>query len=475
MLKKIFFSVQFSLLTLAGAFAQASDPVVMRIGGNAVTRSEFEYNYNKNNSEGVLDKKNVQEYAELFVNYKLKVLAALDDHLDTLSSYQKEFRQYRDQQIRPLLVPEGAKEAEVRAYYDRTLARLEGKQLLQPAHILIQLPQDATEADRIAAKARIDSVAQALKDGADFAELARQVSEDPGTASRGGMLPWMGPNQVVKEFEDVAYSLQPGQVSEPFLMPFGYDIIKLMGRRDLESYEELHDKIQQYLDGQGIEHQIAQQVLDSIAGQDQKTIEQILDEKTEEFCAKDSELKYLVQEYHDGLLLYEECNTRIWEPAAKDTLALTNYFKKNKKQYAWSEPHYSGMVYYCKNPADVKAVQKLVKKLPQDKWMGAIRETFNKDSVMVRVERRVFKKGDNANIDRLALKDKSAELKPIKNYPNVGVFGKVLKKGPAEWTDVSSQVVSDYQRLKEDEFVAELRKRYTVEIDEQALATVNNH
>ena len=233
--------------------------------------------------------------------------------------------------------------------------------------------------------------------------------------------------------------------------------------------------IMKYLESQGIENHLAQQVLDSIAGQNEKTIEQILDEKTEEFCAKDDELKYLVQEYHDGLLLFEECNSRIWEPAAKDTLALTSYFKQNKKQYAWDEPHYSGMVYYCKNAADVKAVQKLVKKLPQDKWMGAIRETFNKDSVMVRVERRLFKKGENANVDLLALKVKDAELKPIKGFPNVGVFGKVLKKGPAEWTDVSNQVVSDYQRFKEDEFVAKLRKRYTVEIDKDVLKTVNNH
>ena len=472
-MKKIFIS--FALAALAMTAAAQEDPIVMRINGTPVTRSEFEYNYNKNNSEGVIDKKNVEEYAELFVNYKLKVLAALDDHLDTLSSYQKEFRTYRDQQIRPLLVPEGAKESECRAYYDGMIARLEGKQLLQPAHILIHLAQDATEEDRAAAKIRIDSVYQALKDGADFAELAKAVSQDPGSAARGGMLPWIGPNQLVKEFEDVAYSLEVNEMSEPFLMPFGYDIVKLMGRKDLESYEELHDMIMKYLEGQGVENHLAQQVLDSIAGQSEKTIEQILDEKTEEFCAKDNELKYLVQEYHDGLLLFEECNSRIWEPAAKDTVALTTYFKQHKKQYAWEEPHFSGMVYYCKDPAAVKTVKKLVKKLPQDKWMSAIRETFNKDSIMVRVERRVFKKGDNANIDKMAMKVKSAELKPVKGFPHIGVFGKVLKKGPAEWTDVSNQVVSDYQRFKEDEFVAELRKRYTVEIDKKVLETVNNH
>ena len=472
-MKRILISL--SLVALAMTAAAQEDPIVMRINGVPVTRSEFEYNYNKNNSEGVIDKKNVDEYVDLFVNYKLKVQAALDDKLDTLSSYQKEFRQYRDQQIRPLLVPEGAKEAEVRKYYDGLLSRLEGKQLLQPAHILIVLPQDATEEKKAAAKARIDSVYQALKDGADFAELAKRVSQDPGSAMRGGVLPWIGPNQVVKEFEDVAYSLNEGEMSEPFLMPFGYDIVKLISKKDLETYEELHDKIQNYLEGQGIENYIAQQVIDSIAGQDQKTIEQILDEKTEEFCAKDDDLKYLVQEYHDGLLLFEECNSKIWEPAAKDTLALENYFKKNKKQYAWAEPHYRGMVYYCKNAADVKPVQKLVKKLPQTKWMNTIRDNFNQDSIMVRVERRVFKKGENANIDKLVFKVKDAELNPVKGFPNVGVLGKVLKKGPEEWTDVSNQVINDYQRLKEDEFVAELRKRYTVEIDKEALKTVNNH
>ena len=461
-------------LAVASAVAQ-EDPIVMRINGEPVTRSEFEYNYNKNNSEGVIDKKNVEEYVDLFINYKLKVLAALDDHLDTLSSYQKEFRTYRDQQIRPLLVPEGAKEGECRAYYDDMVARLEGKQLLKPAHILIRLSQDASAEEQAAAKARIDSVAQALKDGADFSQLAHTISQDPGTAARGGVLPWIGPNQLVKEFEDVAYSLEVNQVSEPFLMPFGYDIVKLIDRKDLEPYDQLHDMIMKYLDGQGIEQQIAQQKLDSMANENQKTIEQILDEKTEEFCAKDIDLRYLVQEYHDGLLLFEECNSRIWEPAAKDTLALTQYFKQHKKNYAWKEPHFSGMAYYCKQEADIKAVKKLVKKLPQDKWMSAIREQFNKDSIMVRVERRVFKKGDNPNIDRLALKVKSATLKPVKNYPHIGVFGKVLKKGPAQWTDVSSQVVRDYQRLKEEEFVAELRKRYTFEVDEAVLKTVNNH
>ena len=466
------------LFLVAGISAVAQDdPVVMHVNGQPVLRSEFEYNYNKNNSDGVLDKKSVEEYAQLFVNYKLKVLAALDNHLDTLSSYQKEFRQYRDQQIRPLLVPQNAMEEECKKYYGQMLAGLQGKDLLQPAHIFLRVPQAATEEVQAVAKARIDSVYQEIKNGADFAELAKKVSQDPGSASRGGLLPWIGPNQTLKEFEDVAYQLEVGQVSEPFLSTVGYHIIKMMGKKPLESYDELKDRIRHYLEGQGLENQLAVQVLDSIAQHStpKKTVEEILDEETERLCAQDNELKYLVQEYHDGLLLFEECCRNVWEPASKDTTGLISYFKSNKKKYAWKEPHFRGLVYYCKNQADVKAVKKCLKGVPEDKWTTKIREQFNKDSVMVRMERRLFKKGENANVDVLALKDKSAKLNPIKDFPYISVVGKVLKKGPAEWTDISNQVVTDYQRMREDEYVAALRKRYSFEIHQDVLKTINNH
>ena len=66
----------------------------MTIAGEPVLRSEFEYSYNKNNSEGVIDKKTVEEYVDLFVNYKLKVAAALEEKMDTMTSYKKEYVGY---------------------------------------------------------------------------------------------------------------------------------------------------------------------------------------------------------------------------------------------------------------------------------------------------------------------------------------------------------------------------------------------
>jgi len=458
------------------ASAQATDPVVMRVNGKPVTRSEFEYNFNKNNTDGVIDKKSVEEYAELFVNYKLKVEAALDARLDTMKSYQDEFRTYRDQQIRPLLVSPEAEEKEVRTYYDNMLRELDGKQLLQPAHVFVRLAQQATPEQQAAAKQKIDSVYAVLQGGADFAATAASASEDAGTAQRGGVIGWIGPKQLLKEIEDRLYSMQVGEVSAPLQSTVGWHILKLMDQRPLEPYDTLAPRIRQFLEARGMKDRLAGQVVDSLAKlRGGKTAEQILDEESDRLAAQDDELKYLIQEYHDGLLLYEICNRTVWEPAAKDTAALERYFKQNKKQYAYKTPHYAGALLQARTPQLLAQVQKALKKLPEDRWADCVKTQFNKDSVQVRFERRVFEKGESALVDSLAFGVREGKTHVNQKFPAVGLAGRLLKKGPKFWTDVNAQVVQDYQALKEREFVDELRRRYPVEINKEVLKTVNNH
>jgi peptidyl-prolyl cis-trans isomerase SurA len=250
-----------------------------------------------------------------------------------------------------------------------------------------------------------------------------------------------------------------------------------MGRKHLESYDELKANIRRYLESQGLENQLATQVLDSLAQQSspQKTVEEILDEETERLCAKDNELKYLVQEYHDGLLLYEISNKLVWDKAAKDDSGLANFFKKNKKRYEWDEPRFKGMAFHVKDEADVQAVKDCVKKLPFDKWAEKLRSTFNNDSVLrIRVEKGIFKKGDNALVDSVIFK-KDTTVTKVKDYPIDGVYGKVLKKRPEDYTDVRGLVVADYQEALEKEWVAELRKKYLFTVNKEVLETVNKH
>lgn len=466
-----------ALLLAAGAATAQDDPTVMTINGQPVARSEFEYSYNKNNAEGVIDKKTVEQYVDLFVNYKLKVAAALEARLDTLTSFKQEFAQYRDQQIRPSFVTDSDVEAEARKVYDNTKLAIGPRGLVRPAHIFLYLGQQATPEQQQQAKERIDSIYGALKAGADFADMARRLSQDRGSAANGGLLPWIGPNQTLKEFEDKAYALKDGEMSEPFLSPAGYHIILMKGHKQLEPYDSLRSNILGFLEQRNVRERIARMRIDTIVAHSHGTLtrDEVLARRADSLMALDPDLKNLIREYHDGLLLYEISNRTVWDKAAKDSAGLEAFFKKNKKKYAWSEPRYKGMAYHVKDEADVEAVKDCVKDLPFTEWAEALRTTFNSDSVLrIRVEKGIFKRGDNALIDREVFK-KDTVVAPTKDYPIDAVYGKLLKKGPEEYTDVIGLVTADYQDMLEKEWVAGLRRKYAVEVNKEVLATVNNH
>ena len=464
-------------LVATAAFAQ-SDPVVMTVNGVPVTRSEFEYSYNKNNNDGVIDRKSVTEYADLYANYKMKVQAALDEHLDTLSSFKEEFALYRDQQVRPTLVTDAEVLVEARKAYDRAKENIGPRGLIQPADIYLFVSSKATPQEQERVKQRADSVYNALQNGADFAELAKKVSENMLTAKNGGLMGWMQPNQNYPEFEEVAYSLQPGEYSRPFLDPNGYHIVLMKARKQLEPFDQIKDQIVRSFERQGIRDAIAQQKLrnELAASNNSMTMEQVMEKRADSLAAVDPEMKYLMQEYHDGLLLYEISNRQVWDRAAKDEVGQRAWFEAHKKDYAWKEPHYKGIAYHVKDKADVKAVKKCVKNLPFDQWAEALRTTFNPDSVIrIRVEKGIFKQGDNPTIDRMVFKVANAKDKVNPDYPIDAVYGKKLKKYPEDYTDVRAQVITDYQEMLEQEWIASLRRRYQVKINEDVLKTVNQH
>ena len=454
-----------------------NDPTIMTVNGQPVSRSEFEYSYNKNNSEGVIDKKTVEEYVDLFVNYKLKVIEAYAARLDTLSSFKSEFTMYRDQQILPTFVEDSDVEAEAKKVYDETLKRIGPAGLIMPAHILLRVPQDATAEQKNVAKQRIDSIYNALKGGADFADLAKRLSQDPGTARNGGLLPWIESNQTVKEFNDAAFALEVGEMSEPVLSPFGYHIIMMKDRKQLEPFDTLKSDILKFLENRNVRDRIAKVKIDELVKQSEGklTKDDILNRRSAELEASDSDMRNLIREYHDGLLLYEISNRNVWDKAAKDEEGLAAYFKKNKKKYNWERPRFKGMAYHVKVKDDVKAVRDCVKNIPFSGWADKLRTTFNNDTIIrIRVEKGLFKEGDNAFIDKMVFK-KDTTVSEIKGYPIDATYGKLLKKGPESYEDVRGLVTADYQEMLEKQWVAELRKKYPVVINKEVLETVNKH
>lgn len=462
------------LFVSAGLSAQENDPVIMKINGHPVLRSEFEYSYNKNNSEGVIDKKTVSEYVDLFVNYKLKVQAALDAHLDTMESYKEEFMQYRDQQIRPEFVSDADMEREVLKTYNQYRDNIGDKGRLRLQHIWLKMRQDATPETQAAVQHKIDSIYGVLQKGARFEGVARMESQD-NSAKNGGKMPWLVPNSTLKEFEDVAYALNVGEMSKPFKSVVGWHILKLLDKQPCEPLDSIHNDILTFLERRGMRDQIVTVNLDSIAKAQGCTPAEILDRKADDMTSKDPELKYLIQEYHDGLLLYEISNRKVWAKAQSDEDALATYFKKNKKKYTtgWT-PIFRGMIYHVKDQDMVDKVAKSVKKVPYEKWADVLKNTFNSDSVTVRVEKGYFKPGDNPLIDKEVYGIESTKkVKENAKFPINATFGKILKK-PEIWQDVKAQITTDYQDKLMEEWINELRRRYSVEVYDDVVKTINN-
>ncbi len=464
-----------SLLVSMAALAQ-SDPVIMKINGTPVTRSEFEYSYNKNNSETVVDKKSVKEYVDLFVNYKLKVLAAEAAGIDTTKAFRKEFTIYRDQQVRPTFINDDDLENKAREVYAQTKERIDANGgLVRPSHILVMLKQKATQAQQDSAKLRADSIYAALQKGADFAELARRCSDDKMSGQRGGDISWIQKGQTFKEFEEKVFAMKKGELSKPFLSPVGYHIVLLKDKSMFFPYDSVHADILRFVGQQNMRERIVNDKLTELAKTSTPpcTPEDIVNRRAEELTAKDSDLRNLIREYHDGLLLYEISNRTVWDKAAKDDAALAAYFKKNKKKYRWDEPRFKGIAYNTKTEADVQAVKASLKNVPFKDWADKLRTTFNDSTVRIKVVKGMFKKGDNALVDRDVFK-KDTTVAAVKDYPFEATYGELLK-APKTYEDVRELVVADYQEQLEKEWVAQLRKQYAVEIDPAVLETVNKH
>lgn len=466
-------------VAIASLSASAQNPVLMTVDGKDVTRAEFEYAYNKNNSvEGAVEQKTIEEYVDMFINYKLKVAEAESLHLDTLKSFQDEFRQYRDMQLTPHLVDQQFIDSVAHSLYDSQVEAIGGKDLLDCSHILLIVKQTDGEDVRNRVAQRADSIYNALLGGADFASMAINLSEDPGSARNGGKLPTLYPGMTIPEFETEAYALKAGELSKPFLSPVGYHIIKMSERKQFESFETLYPTIIAALKRQNIEEASAQANIEKLVATTGKSREEILLAVLDEQKVVTPDLEYLVQEYHDGLLLYEVAKTRVWDEAAQNTTLLERTFKSNKKKYAWTEPRYAGYIISAKTPDAALKAQKLLKKgVPSGKDLRTfLKETVNKDSVMVMVSGPYLaKKGENSTIDNLGFGDASAEIKPLrKGYPYTTITGRKQKQ-PVSYLDVKNEVTTDLQKQLEEEWVAELRKKFKFTVNADVIKTVNKH
>jgi len=271
---RIFVLVSFLMSALlANAQSKLDKQVLMTIGDKNITVKEFTDVYEKNNLKGeVIEKKSVDEYLDLFTVFRMKVMEAEAQQLDTSAKFQKELAGYRKQLAKPFMSSDDITDELLEEAYQRKLKDI------RASHILIRCDKHALPSDTMKAYNKaMDIRKKALAKDADFEELAVRYSEDPSardmkatdqTPARPGNrgdLGYFTVFDMVYPFETGAYNTKEGEISMPVRSDFGYHIIKVTSVTDaMGTIQAAHIFLQVPFDASEDEVVAAKQKADNI-------------------------------------------------------------------------------------------------------------------------------------------------------------------------------------------------------------------
>ena len=141
---------------------------------------------------------------------------------------------------------------QIDTFYQQNIERFKEPEQVKASHILISVPQGADAAAKAASRAKADDVLKQVNAGKDFAALAKEFSQDPGSAVNGGDLGFFRQGQMVGPFNDVAFKLAPGAVSDVVETQFGFHIIKVVEKKPAQTapLDGVRPQLKQYLETQ---------------------------------------------------------------------------------------------------------------------------------------------------------------------------------------------------------------------------------
>lgn len=229
--RKIFSGLSFlalwGVLTVNQGLAQTStDPVLMTVGDKNVTKSEFLSIYMKNNTKAQsTDPKSLEDYVQLFVNFKLKVREAESLGMDTAAAFKSELEGYRKQLAQPYLVDNEVTDMLLKEAYERS------KTDVRASHILIGCDANALPKDTLAAYNKAIEARNKILKGESFAKIAGIYSTDPSVKENSGDLGYFTCMQMVYPFESAAYNAEVNKVTMPVRTRFGYHLILVSDKR----------------------------------------------------------------------------------------------------------------------------------------------------------------------------------------------------------------------------------------------------
>lgn len=412
------------------------------------------------------------------------------------------------------------------------------------AHIMIGKQKEGGDK----AKNTIDEIYQKLKQGEDFAELAKQFSEDKSSAENGGKINKFGSGELSsEEFENAAFSLKsPGDYSAPVETAFGWHIIKLIEKHgakakadvqaDFENRVRRDDRSRRITESQNdklkkkytvkkdakvyaatarllndklytqawempkegdytqtiltinndrkvpanafLEYVVARQrgelTTKPVMRLSDMLFEDFTNDQLNQYYNDNLETEFpefavVMEEYRDGLLLFELMEKEIWEKAKTDSTGLEQYFGAHRDAYLWKD-RIEGDVYSTKNEATAKSARKLLKK---GKSAEDIKKQLNKDGKVDILEKTgTFELESDALPKQDKWKTGVTDILKKGDYYYVINVKKVAPKGPKTLEEARGRAVNDYQQYLESKWVSDLKGEFNVQVDRNVFDNV---
>lgn len=219
----------FPKLALGRMQALEQDQPIMMLAGKPVPKEELIYLISKGNpaelGKGLLSREEFEENLAVFIDFKLKVAEAEAQNLDKSEEFNREFDSFKENLKAPFLIKNSLEEGELRKSYSRM------QEVIRASHILIQFPPNPSRDDSLAVLKMALKVKNEIEQNGNINDLALKYSDDPSAKINKGDLGYFTSLQMVQSFEEAAYNLQTGQVSDPVLTNFGYHIIQVTDRQ----------------------------------------------------------------------------------------------------------------------------------------------------------------------------------------------------------------------------------------------------
>jgi peptidyl-prolyl cis-trans isomerase SurA len=312
-------------------------------------------------------------------------------------------------------------------------------------------PQGSDEQKVKQAETEINEIYSRIKAGESFSRLASELSDHRESAKKGGEMNWFGTGEIISDFAEPAFAIKDtGDYTKPVRTAYGYHIIKLLERKPQIPWDEIKPVYKARINQADIDAASSEKI--------RKYEDSDLENKYPDF-------RYLMAEFHDGILLFDISSDKIWHRIQDDTAGLRIYYQSNRDKFL-SLKSIEGRLYILKDKTGEKKLTAAFRKfgrLPD--CNERMQSEFNtaKDTLLVISEGKWYA-GNDPEIDALAWKPGIHRF-VRDGFPAAMKIEKVNEPVPLRFNEVQAEVISGYQDWLTDKWVKQLKEKYYVKVD----------